>query len=109
MRIDNSFFATSRIGPTLEQTAVGKSENETETENKGFAGGFEKIFDDLWKATAETSAESRVETTKLVIGELDDLPRMQVAGEKSSIMFEYNLTVRNKVLDAYSDIMKTSV
>ena len=107
MRIDNSFFAASRIGPTLEQTAVGKSENETE--KKGFAGGFEKIFDDLWKASSEASEESRVETTKLVIGELDDLPKMQVAGEKSSILFEYNLTVRNKVIDAYSEIMKTSV
>ena len=103
MKIDNSFLSASRIGPTLEPKVEDKNEN------KGFAGGFEKIFDDLWKATSETSAASREETAKLVTGEIDDLAKMQVLGEKSSIMFEYNLTVRSKIIDAYSEIMKTPV
>ena len=107
MKIDNSFFAANRIGPSLEPKLINKSEEEGE--KKGIAGGFEKIFDDLWNATSEASAASRAETAKLVIGEQDDLPKMQVLGEKSSIMFEYNLTVRNKVMDAYQEILKTQV
>jgi len=105
MRIDNSFLAASRIGPSLEQRIEEKPDGET----KGIAGGFEKIFDDLWNATSEASSASRAETTKLLIGEQDDLPGMQVTGEKSSIMFEYNLTVRSKVLEAYSEILRTQV
>jgi len=107
MRIDNSFLAANRIGPSLEPVKVNKSEDEGE--KKGFAGGFEKIFDDLWKATAEASAPSRADTAKLLMGELEDLPGMQVTGEKSSIMFEYNLTIRNKIIDAYTEILRTSV
>jgi len=107
MKIDNSFFASSRIGPSLEPKMINKSEEEGE--KKGFAGGFEKIFDDLWNATAETSAASREETAKLVTGTLDDLPNFMIAGEKSSIMFELNLTVRSKVIDAYQEILKTQV
>jgi len=107
MKIDNSFLAASRIGQTLEPASVKKSEDESE--KKGFAGGFEKIFDDMWKASSEASAASRAETAKLLIGEQDDLPGMQVTGEKSSITFELNLTVRNKVIDAYTEIMKTQV
>jgi len=107
MKIDSSFLAANRIGPSLEPKFVNKSEEEGK--KKGIAGGFEKIFDDLWNATAETSAASREETAKLMIGELDDLPKLQVLGEKSSIMFEYNLTVRSKVIDAYQEILKTPV
>ncbi|MCL2821401.1 MAG: flagellar hook-basal body complex protein FliE [Oscillospiraceae bacterium] len=105
MKIDNSFMTAARIGPTLEQMTVN-NENE---EKKGIAGGFEKIFDDLWNASGELSAESRGETAKLMTGGLEDLPAMQVIGEKSGIMFEYNLTVRSKVIDAYNDILKTQV
>jgi len=105
MRIDNSFIAASRLNQSL--IAVDKSEDDSE--NKGIAGGFEKIFDDLWNATAEASAASRAETAKLMIGEQDDLAKMQVIGEKSSIMFELNLTVRNKVIDAYQEVLKTQV
>jgi len=105
IKIDNSFFAASRIGPTLEQNPNVKNDGE----KKGIAGGFEKIFDDMWNASAELSAESRAETTKLVTGELEDLPGMQIAGEKSSMMFELNLTVRSKVIDAYQEMLRTQV
>jgi len=107
MRIDNSFLAANRIGPSLETTLIGKGEDEEE--KKGIAGGFEKIFDDLWNATAEASAASRADTAKILTGELDDLPAMMVTAEKSGITFEYNLTVRSKVIDAYTEIMRTSV
>ena len=107
MKIDNSFLAANRIGPSLEPKTVNN--NDANSEKKGIAGGFEKIFDDLWKASSEASEASRAETAKLIINEQDDLPFMQVTGEKSSILFEYNLTVRSKVIDAYNDILKTQV
>jgi len=105
MRIDNSFIAASRVGMNLEHSGAVKAEPE----KKGIAGGFEKIFDDLWQASAEASAESREHTAQLMIGQLDDLPKMQVASEKSSIMFELNQTVRNKVIDAYNEMLRTSI
>ena len=108
MRIDNSFFTAERLSQPLAPLTKIKNDEE-ESEGKGIAGGFEKIFDDLWKATSELSAESREETAKLLTGQQDDLAKMQVTGEKSSIMFEYNLVVRQKVIDAYTEILRTSV
>ena len=107
MRIDNSFFAANRLGQTLTPTPINQGEEENE--KKGIAGGFEKIFDDLWKASGEASAASRENTAKLLTGTLEDFPEYMVTGEKSSILFEYNLTVRTKVIEAYNDILKTSV
>jgi len=105
MRIDNSFLAANRIGPTLEQNPDIKNDGE----RKGIAGGFEKIFNDLWDATSEASAASRAETANLIIGEQEDPAKMQVLGEKSSIMFEYNLNVRAKIIDAYTEVLRTQV
>jgi len=34
---------------------------------------------------------------------------MMIASEKSSIMFELNLNVRNKVIDAYQEVMRTQI
>ena len=108
MRIDNSFFTASRLNQPL--TPMSKTpEIEEDSEKKGIAGGFEKIFDDLWNASSEASAASRAERAKLLIGEQDDFAKMMVTSEKSSILFEYNLTVRAKVIDAYNEIMRTSI
>jgi len=101
MRIDNSFFAASRLGTPLQSPAKSPESSN----NKGF----KNILDDLMEASSEASAASRQETAKLLTGTLEDFPEYMVTGEKSSIMFELNLTVRNKVIDAYSEIMKTQV
>lgn len=103
MRIDNSFFAANRIGPTIMQSIA------PEDTNTGFAGGFEKIFQNLWDATNELSDESRAYRAQLMMGTLDDYSGMMIASEKSSTMFELNLAVRNKVIDAYQEIMRTQV
>jgi len=104
MKIDNSFITAARLA-----TPVQPITNKAEETGNDITGGFKKVLDDLWDASREASAVSRVETTKLVIGEQDDLPAMQIAGEKSSILFELNLNVRAKVIDAYNEVMRTSV
>ena len=104
MKIDNSFITASKLGTPLRPLT-----NKVEEPNKDFTGGFKQILDDLWDASKEASAVSRAETAKLIIGEQDDLPGMQVKGEQSSILFELNLAVRAKVIDAYNEILRTQV
>jgi len=60
-------------------------------------------------ATKEASAASRAETAQLLTGTMEDFPEFMVTGEKSNIMFDLNLTMRNKVLDAYEEVMRLSV
>ena len=102
MRIDNSFLATSRLGAPLQPP------KETEN-NNDITGGFKNILDDLMEASSEASAASRAETAKLMTGTMEDFPEFMVTGEKSSILFEMNLAVRNKVIDAYGEIMRTQI
>jgi len=102
MKIDNSFFVANRLSAPIQPPP------ETET-NNDITGGFKNILDDLMEASKEASEASRAETAKLMTGSLEDFPEFMVTGEKSSILFEMNLTVRNKVIDAYQEVMRTSV
>ena len=102
MKIDNSFLTASRLGQPLQPPPELKRDND-------ITGGFKNILDDLMEASKEASAESRAETAKLMTNTMEDFPEFMVKGEKSSILFEMNLTVRTKVIDAYNEIMKTQV
>ena len=102
MKIDSSFLAANRLNTPI-QTPTAKADSS------GITGGFKNILDDLMEASKEASAASRVETAKMITGTMEDFPKYMVTGEKSSILFELNQTVRNKVIDAYQEIMRTQV
>ena len=102
MRIDNSFLMPTRISAPLLPTL---GEEEAPVEKKGF----QNILDDLMKSSSELSEASRENTALLLTGQLEDLPAARIASEESSIMFELNLTVRSKVIEAYNEIMQTGV
>jgi len=102
MKIDNSFLTASRIGAPLQPPQELKNDSD-------ITGGFKNILDDLMEASVEASAASRAETAKLMTGTMEDFPEFMVTGEKSSVLFELNLTVRSKVIDAYTEVMRTQV
>jgi len=91
------------------QELLNRSQPNIDTKSGNDGLLFKNILTDLMEASKEASAESREKTAQLLTGTLDNLPEYLIAGEKSSIMFDLNLAVRNKVLDAYSEIMKTQV
>ncbi|MDQ0337261.1 flagellar hook-basal body complex protein FliE [Caldalkalibacillus uzonensis] len=45
-------------------------------------------------------------TQKLVTGEVDDLHQVMIAAEKANLQLQLTIQVRNKVVEAYQDIMR---
>jgi len=101
MRIDSSFITAAKLN-----TPVHMINDNTSGEKKS---GFQNILDDLMDASNEASKAGRVETARLMTGTMEDFPAYMVTGEKSNLLFELNLTVRNKVIDAYNEVIKTQV
>jgi len=101
MRIDNSFITAAKLSNPVHLISENTSEEKK--------SGFQTVLDDLMEASKEASAASRAETAKLLTGAMEDFQEYMVTGEKSSIMFELNLTVRNKVIDAYNEVIKMQV
>ena len=111
MRIDSSIFNVSlnRVIPQLTPLSTFNSNLLIADDSEKSGSSFHNILTDLMEATQEASAVSRGYTAQLLTGTLEDFPAYMIAGERSSIMFDLNLTVRTKVIDAYNEIMKTQV
>lgn len=87
MRIDN--------GSTSSATSVGKSFSDTLSEAIGNVNELHKVSD--------KKAEM------LATGKTDDVADVMIAAEKADIALKVMVQVRNKVIDAYNEIMKMQV
>lgn len=45
----------------------------------------------------------------LAVGKTDNIPEVLIAGEKANIALQFTMSIRNKVLDAYSEIMRMQI
>ena len=110
MRIGPDPFIDAISRARLIQSRFDNNIGNTDGENKS---AFEELLQITMTGTNDTGRDlsriSRGETAKLLIGEEDNLVDNMVASERSSIQFELNLAIRNKVLDAYNEIMRTQV
>lgn len=43
------------------------------------------------------------------LGKTDNIPEVLIAGEKASVALQFTMQVRNKILDAYSEIMRMQI
>lgn len=57
----------------------------------------------------ELSKEADVQMQKLATGETKNIPEVMIATEKASVAFKLLTQVRNKMIDAYQEIMKMQV
>ena len=105
MRIDGTIPLTPKLGLFAPQDDA----KDTRAPNTANLAGFKNIFDDIAVAASEASAESRAKRAMILTGELDDFPAAMIASERSGILFELNLNMRNRVIDAYQEISRTQI
>lgn len=70
---------------------------------------FKDVLNDAVSNVNKASLHSDEMTTKLATGETDNLHEVMVAAEKSSVMLQTTVEVRNKVIEAYQEIMRMQV
>jgi flagellar hook-basal body complex protein FliE len=81
------------------ETALG---NESNT-------GFSDRIGDALKSVADTQTKSAELTKAYEMGTENDLTKVMINQQVSSLGFQMTLNVRNKVLSAYKDIMNMPV
>ena len=103
MRIDPVGFSVPRIDS--ETSAVSKPEVES-------SGGTESFGSALKSAVKEVNGlEVKADdlAAKLATGDIEDVHQAMVAMQKASLALQFTVQVRNKVIDAYQEIMRTQV
>lgn len=88
----------------LISTAPVKTTGET----KG-AINFKDLLTEALQNVNSLEQESTKITEDFIAGRTDDIASVLIAGEKASISLQFVMEVRNKVLDAYQEIMRMQV
>jgi flagellar hook-basal body complex protein FliE len=72
------------------------------------SGTFDALVDGL-EALNERMTASRAANQGVVMGDLDNLHHVMLNAEQARLQFELALQVRNKLLEAYQDLMRQQI
>jgi len=70
---------------------------------------FADILSDSLKTAAELDAADKASAIELLIGQSDDLAGLLLDAQKAEMSLTLALQIRNKVMDAYNEIMRMQV
>ncbi|WP_409293280.1 flagellar hook-basal body complex protein FliE [Peribacillus sp. SCS-37] len=70
---------------------------------------FASVLKDSIEKINETQKASEQMTTKLAMGENVDLHQVMIASQKAGVTLQAAMEVRNKVVEAYQEVMRMQV
>lgn len=94
---------------TTSINSLGNSGQSPAASGEGTGLGFSEVFRDVINNVEETEAATEMDAYKLSIGEMDDMHTMIINAAKADVALQTMVQLRNKFLDAYSEIMRTSL
>ncbi len=86
------------------QKAEGQAK-PVEDQDSGFGHLLKKAIEEV-NALQQQSSEMK---TKLVTGETEDIHQVMIAAAKADLAFQLTVQIRNKVIEAYQEIMRMQV
>ncbi|TAK26878.1 MAG: flagellar hook-basal body complex protein FliE [Chloroflexota bacterium] len=72
-------------------------------------GSFGQMLSDALTRLNGMQQQADAATTKLATGQPVELHDVMIAVQEASLAFDLTLQVRNKLIDAYQEVMRTSV
>jgi len=96
MKIDS----ISSIGNMVENKGVSAQKGKT---------SFSEVLKDSIKKVGELEKEADQEAVKLATMETQDIHNTMIAIEKADLTFQLMMQVRNKIINAYEEIMRMQV
>jgi len=101
----DNFKIQSIINSIKPQGEVGKKTAVDKTEGKSFSDVLKETIQEV----NELQVKSDDEMMKFATGESTDVHSAMLAMQKADISFQTMMQIRNKILDAYKEIMRTQV
>lgn len=82
------------------------------SEKKGSESPFKNIFDSAManiESTNELEKKADQMSIDFAVGKINSVADVMIAQEKATIALQYTVQLRNKLLDAYKEIMRMQV
>lgn len=98
MKIENGLLNINTISSISNSSKTEKLQHS----EAAFGDFLKKALDQVNKL----NIEGEEMTKKLVTGEIEDIHQVMIATEKASIALQFTIQVRNKLVEAYQEIMR---
>jgi flagellar hook-basal body complex protein FliE len=99
----------SGLNPSTLVSQISSGTTSAATGTGGSSGSFGSAVKDAVESLDQSQKASAQEMAKAVTGESPDLHRTIIALQTADLGFQFALQVRNKVINAYDEIMRMQV
>ena len=72
-------------------------------------GSFADVLTESFKTASQTDSSDKISALELLTGQSDDMSGLLLDAAKAEISLNLALQIRNKVIDAYNEIMRMQV
>ncbi|HOM03249.1 MAG TPA: flagellar hook-basal body complex protein FliE [Acetivibrio sp.] len=93
------------ISPAISKFdfTVGKNNNED------IVKSFSNYLSNAIKQVDELEKQSKAVAEDFAAGKTDNIHEVMIAAQKADIALQFTLQIRNKILDAYNEIMRMQI
>lgn len=84
---------------------VGEKSTVKNADGQGFA----EVFQNALHEVNKLQVDADIAAQKMASGQVEDIAPVVIAAEKASIALQLTVQVRNKVIDAYNEVMRMQV
>ncbi len=105
--MDNLEIRNQLLNQLKEINRLRESGNKVELQKA--KGKFEDIFKQFINDVNDLQQVAKESIEKLSAGEITDVHQVMVAVEKAGIAFDLMMEIRNKMIEAYQEIMRMQI
>lgn len=91
---------------SLEPSAVRREEQQPADPN---SPSFSQMLESAMQQVEQDQRVANEMAVKLATGDIDDIAQVMIASERASLTLNLAVQVRNKVIEAYQEIMRMPV
>ena len=96
-------ISTNQIGSILDDSSLTKTE-----ESNSFSDVLSAVMGSI-EETNDLQNSAEQEEIRFALGESDNTHDLLVAETKASVALQYTVAVRDKIIDAYKQLMQMSI
>jgi len=86
-----------------------KFDSDKQTDAEQLTNSFADILTEALNTASQTDTADKISSLELLMGQTDDLSGLMLDMQKAELSLNLALQIRNKVVDAYNEVMRMSV
>lgn len=104
----NSFVPDTQVFDNINTNCVLDSDKVQDTDNSS-SNSFESLLKEKLDEVNNSQLNSEKASEQYVSGESTDISQVMIAGEEAKLSLQTAVQVRNKLLDAYQELIKVQI